>query len=232
MYSPTSNLFLAQPVAEFFNPDTVQRHTLGTLVQGVDPFWGPGMFVYGKAAAAQEMGSVCRQSDVGVMSDYPATTQNLGQNLFSAIHEMAADEFGWYQCVGNMVLSASASVAADAAFGLTTAGQVGANNAGRQVLGGRVVKASTATVAKSNCTVTNASNVIFSPNGIAGWFHGITLSGTGIPASSEITSFDPDQHTVTMSENATANGTVTVTGTYTGFIVANCSHPHSQGAIT
>jgi hypothetical protein len=232
MYSPISNIFLAQPIAEYFEPDLVQRHPLGTVVQGVSSYWGMGEFVYGKAGAAiATVGRLSQPDQNMVFTDVPSTA-NMGRPVFVNIYPMAIDEFGWFQCAGNMIFSAGASVAADTAFGIHTgAGQVGTLAVGKQILGARNRLASTATVVKTNCIVTNGSGVVVCGN-VDGWFHGVTLSGTGIPASSEIIAINPSRREVVMSELATAGGTVTVTGTYTGFIVAQCYRPFTQGAIT
>lgn len=230
MWSPTSNVWLAQPISEFFEPDTVQRHPLGTIVQGVHPFWGMGEFVYGKAGVATSFVGRLQQADEAMVFTEVPNTANLGRSVYTNIYPMAIDEFGWFQCAGMMVFHATASVAADTAFGITAAGQVGAFATTKGIIGVRNRHPSTKTVAKTNCILRNASNVVEVPGGTDGWFHGVTLSGTGIPASSEITAINPSRREVVMSENATAGGTVTVTGTYTGFIVAHCNRPMAQGA--
>ncbi|HEY6022771.1 MAG TPA: hypothetical protein VIV34_01185, partial [Pseudolabrys sp.] len=64
---------------------------------------------------------------------------------------------------------------------------------------------------------------------------GMAVTGTGIPASTTISAINPD-NTVVMSANATATGSVSVTGTYndgTNFWnVLVVDRPLAQGAIT
>lgn len=233
MYRSTSNIFLSQPIAEHYVPDTVQRFDLGTIDDGVDPYWGSGRFVYGKAGAAiAAIGRLSMPNELMAFGDVP-NTAGTGFPVFVNIYPMAISTFGWFQSSGNMIMQAASAVAADAVFGVAAAGQAGAIANGKQILGARCRLPVTTTVAKTNCIVAPAGrlkDIIVS--GIEGWFHGVTLSGTGIPASSEITSINPSRHLVTMEGDATAAGQgITVTATYTGFIVAFCSNPHVQGQV-
>ena len=233
MYRSTSNVFLSQPIAEHFDPDLVQRFDLGTVVTGVDPYWGSGTFVYGKAGAAiTAIGRLSMPDQAMLFGDVPNTV-GTGFPVFINIYPMAIGEFGWFQAAGNMIMQAASAVAADAVFGVAAAGQAGAIANGKQILGARCRLPVTTTVAKTNCIVAPGGRLkdIVVP-GIEGWFHGVTLSGTGIPASSTVTAINPSRHVVTMSGDATAAGqNVTVTATYTGFIVAFCNNPHVQGQV-
>ena len=60
----------------------------------------------------------------------------------------------------------------------------------------------------------------------------MALSGTRIAGGTTITAISDDMRSVTMSANATASGSVSVTGTYTGFIKAQISRPFVQGQVT
>ena len=158
-------------------------------------------------------------------------TANTGRPVAAAMFPMVAGQFGWFQTEGQAAISATASVAAGVTFGITAAGQVGANSAGKQILSSASAAPSTTTVVKANALTVSGSNVITVPNS-DGWFVGVTVSGTGIPASTTITGISPDGRVVTLSANATASGVVSLTGTYTGFIIAQLSSPFVQGAIT
>ena len=62
------------------------------------------------------------------------------------------------------------------------------------------------------------------------------MSGTGIAASSVITGIDPDNRTVTLNNNATASGSVSVTALYNDgasnfWNVATLNRPFAQGQI-
>jgi hypothetical protein len=226
-----------QPFGDWFTPDSTQRHPLGLTIDAVDPYWGGATFIYVKAESTMEKGSLVQWNELWVASDLP-NTANLGRCFGVLMNSMVTGQYGWAQVAGLAVLSAQASVAADTAVGVAAAGQVGANSAGKQLLGVRNVRASTATVAKTNTQTTNGSAVL-KTNGYDGWFLGMALSGTGVPASTVVAKLDPDGRTVymgsvigTVDKLATATGSVTVTGTYTGYLGTVINHPFVQGAIT
>lgn len=218
-----------QPASDLFVPSTERLHPLGMTISAFDPYYGYGEFVYGKAAAAQECGSIVRVGDeVYTMEDYP-NTANLGGAFLVAKCNMPADSFGWYQKSGLVPVSVTASVAEDVAIGITGAGTAGANTAGKQLLGVQVKKASTHTITKVGTTFSGTKRILLAD--VDGLVHNLTVSGTGVPASSEITAITSNNE-ITMSENATASGTVTLTFTFTGFVVLYMQNPTMQGAIT
>ncbi|MGH2375670.1 MAG: hypothetical protein ACRDIC_19645 [bacterium] len=232
MYAPTSNIYAGQPVAEFFDPDTTQRHALGTIVQAVDPFWGLGEFVYQKAAVAfAQRGRLCTvdATETNGMIDMP-NTANLAYPLYWNLAAMAINEFGWFQSVGNIPAQTANSIAAGVAAG-HVAGTLATNAAGKQVQGIKVIFASTKTFGKTNSITENGSKQIKVPD-YNGWFVGIPLTGTGVGASALVTALNPNGREVSVDVASTASGTVTVTGTYTGFLWVYADHCTSQGAIT
>ena len=110
--------------------------------------------------------------------------------------------------------------------------------AGKQLVNVRNRLAATATLTKTVNTL-NGSGVLMCPQGYDGLFVGIALSGTGIPASALAAALDPDGKRITMGsaigtfdKTATATGSITLTGTYTGFGCGMINNPFSQGAIT
>lgn len=238
MYAPLSWAG-PQPFNDWFTPDTTQRFPLNYICDAVDPFWGFGTFVYGKAAAALSKGNVVvQQVTLGTYDKVP-NTANLGINVLVAMNSMAINTFGWFMKSGLAVIATNATVAANAAIGITAAGVIGAFAAGKQLVGAQNLKAATATQALTNVGTTNGSAVL-KTNGYDGWFVGMALSGTGIPASTVVAKLDPDGRTVYTGsaigtvgdKNSTATGTVTVTGTYTGFGLAAVDAPFAQGQIT
>jgi hypothetical protein len=90
-------------------------------------------------------------------------------------------------------------------------------------------------VAKANCAAANASRRLVTPNA-DGWFIGAYLSGTGIAAGTTVVSIDPDNRTVTLSADTTAQVTGTVTATYNNatvyYNIVHINRPFAQGAIT
>jgi hypothetical protein len=237
MFSPIHPVAGLQPFGVWFEPDSTQRHPLGMVIDAVDPYWGIGRFMYVTSTTTLGKGNLCMWTEGYVAAALPSTA-NQGFPFGVLAAPMVSGEFGWLQLVGFSPLSASASVAADVAAGIGTAGNVGANSAGKQLLGYRNRLASTATKVLTNVQTTNGSAVL-KTSGYDGWFLGMALSGTGIPASTVVARLDSDGRTVymgsavyTVDKLATATGAVSVTGTYTGFVGGVYSNPFCQGAIT
>lgn len=217
---------------DYIVPDTTQRLPLGTMTTFQDPYYGLQEMVYAQAAAAQECGSVVYFATGWQATDIP-NTANLGRPVAVAKAAMASGTYGWYITKGVAPWSATASVAAGTAFGITGAGQVGANTAGKQILGAVVQIAGTGTFTKVGTTNTGAQTKrrLQLPN-VDGLFVGLAVSGTGIAGGSTISAIDPSGNFVTLSADMTAAGTVTITFTYTNFLVVYSQDPFTQGAIT
>lgn len=230
-----------QAISPYTLADATSRHQSGLIMDAVDPYWGGGEFMYVRAAGAiRQFGLVVVTPVVASNAiRYDATevpnTANLGRMLGVAQTAMDSGDYGWVQIGGVTPVNCSAAVAADTAFGIAAAGQGGANSAGKQVLNGRVVIASTTTVAKANSTANSGSNKL-QVSSADGWFLGIYLSGTGIAAGTTVTDISPDGRTITLSANTTAAVNGTVTGTYNNatvyYNVAHLNRPFAQGAIT
>lgn len=227
-----------QPVNDFFLPDTTQRHALGLMMDGVDPYWGAGRFIYVKSNDTIIKGSVCVWNSVYEAVLVP-NTAGQGFPVGVAMAPMTAGKYGWLQVSGRCVYKTGSTVAADTAIGITAAGVLGTVAAGKQILGCRNVVSATGTVTGTG-TTTNQSHVLFFPDGYDGFFLGIALSGTGIPASTVAAKMMEDGKTILMGSAvgtvgdkvATATGTVTVTGTYTGYGSGIINSPFAQGQIT
>ena len=223
----------------FYQPDTVQREILGTVIPGVDNYYGFGEFMYVQfpASAAVTQGQVVVISGFGGAAGNSAAVAsnaaNTGRGIavaFNAIASVAAVQYGWVQISGSAVIKATASVAAGVTFGIdaTTGGSVGTNSAGRQVLNAVSIAPSTFAVAKA-ATLVSGSPTINVAN-VDGVVVGFTVSGTGV--SGTVTAIDPNNRTVTLSANASAGGNSTVTFTATGFIVGQLNRSFLQGATT
>lgn len=219
--------------------DTIQREILGTVISAVDNYFGQGEFMYVQfpASAAITQGQVLTLSGFGGSAGHAAAVASNAANTgrpiaiaMNAVASVASVQYGWVQISGNAVIKAAASVAAGTTFGIdvTTGGSVNANSAGRQVLNAVSVAPSTTTVVKT-AQLVNGSPVITMSN-VDGIVPGLAVSGTGV--SGTVSSVDYDNRRVTLSANATAGGSSSVTFTYTGFIVAHIQRPFLQGAIT
>ena len=103
------------------------------------------------------------------------------------------------------------------------AGIVAATATGKQLIGVRNLVAATGTVTVTADTVNGTG--ILTTGGYDGFFLGMALSGTGIPASTVVAKLDPDGRRIytgsaiaTLGDkDSTATGTITLTGTYTGY---------------
>jgi hypothetical protein len=231
-FVPLNGLVGAQPPSDIWVPTTTQNFPLGYTMSGYDAYFGWGEFVYAKAAAAQEVGSLVYFTNAYVATDIP-NTANTGFPVAVAKAEMAADSYGWYQTSGMAPWSATASIAAGAALGVTGAGTVGANTAGKQILGARVVGAGTLAITKTGTTSLGPAGIrtITLPN-VDGLFVGMAVSGTGVGAAAVIDSINPGGNSIVVTVDSTAAGTVTVTFTYTNFLQVMFNAPFVQGAIT
>lgn len=228
-FAPIAGTVGVQPFNTLFIPDTTQRWPLGMVNDAVDPYFGYGRFVYAKAVAAQTPGSMVFIDNTFIATIMPSTA-NLGRNVYFAAQNFAINTFGWYQFEGMLPASASASVATGVAAGIGTAGNLGANSAGKQVLNIMVQQASAFTITKTNAQTTNGLPQIGVSN-VDGLFVGLALSGTGIAAGT-IASIDPSGRFITSTANSTATGSVTMTGTYTNFLLVTVNGAFTQGAIT
>lgn len=223
---------------------STQKMPMGLMVEAEDPVWGGAELIYAKANGAIRNLGLCVLTPVFNATtkryDWNATecpnTANLGRPVYVAMGgAMTSGQFGYFLTTGNVAINGSASVAADTAVGITAAGQIGANTAGKQLLNARGVTAATATVAKTSCTGKNADNKINVPD-TQGWFVGGFLSGTGVGAASVITSMDPLGSFVMVSVANTADIAGTVTVTYNNatifYNVVNLNRVQAQGPIT
>jgi hypothetical protein len=237
MFAPITPVAGNDPFNDFFVPTTEQTQTLGMVIPAVDPFWGFGEFMYVQSVAAILKGSIVETNGVGVATLIP-NTANTGRSFGVAMNDMASGTFGWIQIAGQAVYKTNATVAADAAIGIAAAGIAGTNTAGKQMLGVRNLKAATATVTVT--ATTKSTSYVLKTNGYEGFFLGMALSGTGIPASTVVAKLYEDGNTIFMGSAvgvvgdrlATASGSITLTGTHTGYGVGFIQRPFVQGAIT
>lgn len=228
-----------QPVGNFFVPDNVQRQKLGATLAVVDPFYGGQELIYlaVPTSTALKVGHAVTWDNTNNIIALP-NTANQGFPVAFSLNAVASDaanvQYSWFLIEGQTLCWSSASVAAGAQIGIVAAGQLGANSAGKEILGARVTAAATTTVVKAN-TLTQSGSPVITPSNTDGWFVGMAITGTGIAASSVITAIG-ELNKVTLNNNATATGSVSVTGTRndgTNFwnLVA-IDRPQAQGAIT
>jgi len=237
MYAPL-NFMGATSMNDWFTPDTIQRHQLGMIVDAMDPYWGYGSFQYIKSNDAILKGSLVI---VGTQPTFLGTlipnTASLGAPFGVAPAPIPSASFGWIQIAGACVYKTNAVVAADATVGLGAAGILGAYSTLKGMVNVHNVKAATATTTVTAVT-TNGNGILQTP-GYDGFFIGMALTGTGIPASTVVAKLDPDGRTIytgsaigTLGDkNSTATGSITLTGTYTGFGAGIIMYPSTSSAV-
>ncbi len=238
MFSQVNPTVGVQPFNDWFAPDTVQRNQLGITVMAVDPFWGTGEFLYIKSNDTILKGSLVMWDESYNGALLPNTTLQ-GFPFGVAMAPMASGTYGWIQISGRAVYKTNATVAADAAIGITAAGVAGTLAASKQLVNVRNRISATGTKTFTASTQ-SGTGVLYCPNGYDGAFLGMALSGTGIPASTVVAGLDPDGKRILTGsaigtfgdKNSTATGTITLTGTYTGYGSGVIKRPFAQGAIT
>jgi hypothetical protein len=237
MFASISAFAGTQPFNDWFAPDTTQRHVLGTRVTAVDPYWGLGTFVYIKSNDAILKGSLVAWDEASLGTLLPSTAGQ-GFPFGVAMAPMASGKYGWLQVQGLAVYRTNATVAADTAVAVAAAGIAGTLANGKQLLGVRNRIAATGTKTVTANTV-NGTDVLTCPAGYDGFFLGMALSGTGIPASTVVAALDPDGKRIYTGsaigtagdKNSTATGSITLTGTYTGYGAGVLNDPTAQGQV-
>jgi predicted RecA/RadA family phage recombinase len=238
MFAAISPTMGTQPFNDWFTPDTTARHPLGTTVTAVDPFWGAGKFIYVASNAAILKGSVCMWDETFTAALLPSTVTQ-GFCFGIAMAPIPSGSYGWLQLEGRAVYKTNATVAADGVLAIAAAGILGATATGKQVIGIRNRVSATGTKTLTVTTTLNSSKLV-APAGYDGVFLGMVLSGTGIPASTVAAGLDPDGRTIymgsaigtTTDKLATATGSITLTGTYTGYGSGVINNPTCMQIVT
>jgi hypothetical protein len=216
----------------------------GTIYHAWDNVFGGGEVVWARAGGAIRQFGLCvltptwdaaSRSYLQNMSEVP-NTANLGRALYVALSNgaMAAGDYGWFLRSGITPVNGTASVAADTTLGITAAGQVGANTAGKQLLNARVAAPATTTVVKAG-TGAVGDNIIYVPD-TDGLFVGGYMSGTGVGTNAAIVDMDPMGNWIRVSvvNSAAIAGNVTQTANNATIFYNTVvmDRPIAQGAIT
>lgn len=239
------------PTTGFGPNGTSSRFKPGTLLNAsatddVDttanvPNWGMAelLYVLYTGAAAINPGRVVIVDKDFAIADCP-TAANTGRSVFIALTRFrpgnVTRQGGWVLAAG--VAPVQYPTAAVGALGISsaTAGIAAANSAGRQILNAQTIIAAAGSFTRQITTVNGSSFVRMQR--VNGLYLGQAISGTGIPASSVISSIDPGGNGVVIGSAigtpvaATASGSVTGTFTHTGFGIVQLDRPFVQGAIT
>lgn len=248
--SPLS--LLAPKLLDFSVSDDVKKLQLGTIVTatGTDydttanvANWGfcEIMYVANASVAILPGTVVVMDKNFRVVATAAAATEaNQGKPLFVALTNFAVgsatEQYGWVLRTGVAPVRFSVAATVGRVF-LGTAGLLTPTAAvGAQVIGALTLIAGASTFTRTGKIRTGSSRVEFA--NVAGMYPGQAISGTGIPASSVISSVDPDGRGVIIGSavgtpvTATASASVTCTLTNTGFGIVQLNAPASQTQIT
>lgn len=145
----------AQPIA---NTETTATHILGTIVQGVDPTYGQGEFIYLLGVANTVTGMVVRYDRTSYLTSLlTVADKNTGVPLAVAMSANVASQYGWYQITGNAVIKKT-SVSVNPMVPIyisATDGRIKVlTSAGQQIVGARTANLSTIVTTTSTVVVT------------------------------------------------------------------------------
>jgi hypothetical protein len=228
----------SQSIGNFNIPDTTQRHPLGARLAAFDTYYGSGEYIYLLNGATALPTATVVQWDKDFVAVANPATANTGAPVGFTGQNPAVPigAYFWAQVTGKLPVLSATSVAALTPIGIhaSTAGSLNTMGNGRQLLNANVVLAATGTIVKTAQTLNGSS--VLKVTDASGWFQGLVITGTGIPASTIVGTIAADNKTVTMYQsggttvqNATATGSVSVTGTLTGYVLIDAQNAFVQG---
>lgn len=229
---------ISTPSIAFAKAEPSQAFALGTRVIGVSPDYsttagianpgGVGL-LYVKAAGTFDTGRLVHVDKDWTLLDMPDTAAT-GRPVFVTVSAFTStNAYGWVAYSGIVPIQASTASSAAALY-IGAAGQCKSTQVnGKQIVGAFGLIATTGSFTQSVVTRTGSQQVRC--ENLAGVFVGQTVSGTGIPSSTEISDIDVGGRIITINNAATAGGTVTGTFTNTGFVVAHIESPFVQGQV-
>ena len=143
----------AQPIA---TTSDVQKHPLGTIVEGYDPTYGYGEFIYLLGVGSTEVGFLALYNATTWQTALLTVANGKGKGLPVGVAMSAnvASQYGWYQIGGNAVIKKTtvACLPQVPIFISATTGRMKTLlSAGQQILGAQT--ANLATIVSTTSTV-------------------------------------------------------------------------------
>lgn len=217
----------------------------GFLLPAEDPVWGPAELIFARAGGSIPLANLAVMTTVWDSTNKVFTynmvvapnTANQGRPVYIYIGNTAitVGQYGWFMATGRYPLSCGASLAADAAVGITAAGQGGAFAAGKQIVNARVATPATNTVVVASTGGISGDTRINVQN-TQGFFPGVYVSGTGVGAAAICSFVDPfgKYILVTVANSAAISGNITATynNATIFYNVLEVNRAFAQGAIT
>lgn len=215
--------------------------TDGIITTASVPNWGVCdlLYVVNTSATTFLPGKLVHIDKNFAISEVPSTP-GLGRPIYVTLSRFSAGDTttqgGWVIRRGICPITFSVAATTGAVY-IGTAGNATPTAAtGKQILNATTLIAAAGSFTRSVTTQTGKSLVMMST--VAGVFVGQAISGTGIPASSVVSSIDPGGQGVVIGSavgtavTATASGTVTGTFTHTGYGIVHVENAFGQGQIT
>jgi hypothetical protein len=161
-------------------------------------------------------------------------TANTGRPVYVALTSFAAGsttrQGGWVLRSGIAPVSYSVAATAGPVYQGTAGNATPTAANGLQINNSTCLIAAASAFTRAGCTTQNGGLFLKMPR-VNGCFIGQAVSGTGIAASSTVSSIDPGGLGVTLNNAMTATGTVTATFTPTGFGIVHLDRPFVQGQV-
>jgi hypothetical protein len=219
-----------------FSPGTIIS---AAPTDGIDtgtnvPNWGicEIMYVFNSSTAIIPGTLVVVDKDFNIVVN-PATS-NTGRPVYVALTNFAAGsttrQGGWVLVSGIAPVTFSVAATAGAVYRGTAGNATPTAAAGAQILNATTLIAAASAFTRQ--VTTQNGGTFLKMARVNGCFIGQTVSGTGIPASTEISAIDPGGNGVTLNNAMTATGTVTGTFTPTGYGIVHFQRAFIQGQIT
>lgn len=234
----------------FDNSDSEQRMAVGTpLTAAATDFsttanvgnWGTCELVYTRYASSTVInpGRILALDKNFTILDNP-NTANTGRRVYVALSRFTAGDvnvqYGWVLRSGICPVQYGTAATVGPVYFAAAGTATPTLQAGKQILNANCLIAAVSTFTKTVQT-RNGSSQVGMPN-MAGVYVGQAISGTGIPASSVVSSIDPGGRFVVIGSaigtpvTATASGSVTGTFTNTGYGIVEIDRGFVQGNIT
>lgn len=225
---------------------TTEQLRGGFIAAAEDAVFGGGEVLYARVGGAIRNYGLCVFTPVWDATNFRMTwnatecpnTAILGRpvGVNAAGVALTTGQFAWFLISGTTPINGTATVAADTVVGITAAGQVGANTAGKQLVGARVVTPATNTVVKSAIGTLGSNVISFPGSNNDGYFVGGVLTGTGVGAAAVVTAVDPMGAFIIASvvNSAAIAGNVTQTANDATIFynLVTLNRAVAQGAIT
>ena len=130
---------------------TTQKVEIGSIIQGIDPTYGAGEFIYLKGVASTTVGAPVTYNTGSFTTALAPVGANLAQPIAFAMSANVASQWGWYQISGIAVAkkTCTVSLAANAKVGILTIGLLAGTGSSKEINGALVAVVASATAGRT-----------------------------------------------------------------------------------